>query len=106
MTERALASKAMLQPETTAVRSERASDLQQGLDYLFCQECMHHGPCVRLGTGSWAVQCSRCVGECGLCSCGASGHCQGEHGDAVETHMYVAGGERRTFTSDEEIPHV
>ncbi len=93
-------------PANSANNAERAVELQQGLDYLFCRECLQHVPCIRLGSGTWAVQCSRCAGECGLCSCGASGQCQGEHGETVETHLYVAGGERRNFTSDEEISHV
>ncbi len=63
--------------------------LLPGVDYLYCPECGHHVGCIRLQPGVWEVQCPRCVGECGLCSCSAIGACYGKDGAPVQTHMYV-----------------
>ena len=65
--------------------------LQPNVDYLYCCECGRHVPSIRLETGIWEVQCPRCIGECGLCSCSAHGICQGKDGSPVQTHMHVAG---------------
>ncbi len=66
--------------------------LRPGVDYLYCDECGHHAPCTRLQPGVWEVQCSRCIGECGLCACRLTGSCLGKDKTPVQTHMYVAGG--------------
>lgn len=65
--------------------------LQPNVDYFYCGECGRHVACIRLEPGLWEVQCPRCVGECGLCSCSANGICQGKDGSPVQTHMHVAG---------------
>ena len=64
--------------------------LLPGVDYLYCPECGHHVGCIRLQRGVWEVQCPRCVGECGLCGCSATGACFGKDGAPVQTHMYVS----------------
>ncbi len=64
-------------------------DLQPKIDYIFCDECQEHVPCVRLEPGVWEVQCPRCVGECALCGCHLSGYCFGKGKVPVQTHMYV-----------------
>lgn len=63
--------------------------LQPDVDYLYCRECGRHVASIRLEAGVWEVQCPRCVGECGLCSCAANGICLGRGGSPVQTHMYV-----------------
>ncbi len=40
------------------------NELQQNVDYFYCDECKKHIPCIRLEPGVWEVQCARCVGEC------------------------------------------
>ena len=65
--------------------------LLPGVDYLYCADCGHHVGAIRLQTGVWEVQCPRCVGECGLCSCKTTRECRGRAGVAVGTHMYVVG---------------
>jgi hypothetical protein len=65
------------------------------VDYLYCEECGHHVPCIRLEPGVWEVQCSRCVGQCGLCSCRSTGSCFGKEKSPVQTHMYVADFEKK-----------
>ncbi len=69
--------------------------LQPGVDYLYCPECGHHVPSIRLQPGVWELQCPRCVGECGLCSCRTQGACVGKGGAPVPTHMYVADNPKR-----------
>ena len=64
--------------------------LQRKVDYLYCQACERHVPCVRLQAGVWEVQCPRCAGECGLCGCFRIGHCVGPNGVPVQTHTFVA----------------
>jgi hypothetical protein len=64
-------------------------ELEPGVDYLYCAACRHHVPCIRLQPGVWEVQCSHCVGACGLCSCQTTGVCHGKNGALVLTHMYV-----------------
>lgn len=64
--------------------------LQPKVDYLYCEECARHVPSIRLQPGVWEVQCSRCVGECGLCSCRKTGSCTGKDGARVQAHTYVA----------------
>lgn len=79
-------------------RAERSEDeillnpqqLLPRVDYLYCPECGHHVGCTRLQAGVWEVQCPRCVGDCGLCSCITAGKCLGQDGFPVQTHMYVA----------------
>ncbi len=66
-----------------------AGTMQPGVDYIYCRECRKHVPCVRLESGVWEVQCPRCVGECGLCSCHSTGVCVGKGKVPVRTHMYV-----------------
>lgn len=65
--------------------------LQPGVDYLYCPDCGHHVGSIRLQPGVWEVQCSRCVGECGMCSCKTTGACHGKDGKPVQTHTYVSG---------------
>jgi hypothetical protein len=65
--------------------------LRPGVDYLYCDDCGHHVACIRLQPGVWEVQCSRCVGECGLCACRRTGSCLGKGKTPVQTHMYVVG---------------
>ena len=65
--------------------------LLPGVDYLYCADCGHHVGSIRLQPGVWEVQCSRCVGECGLCGCKATGACHGKDGTPVQTHTYVSG---------------
>jgi hypothetical protein len=72
--------------------------LQPNVDYFYCGECGRHVACIRLEPGLWEVQCPRCVGECGLCSCSANGICQGKDGSPVQTHMHVAGESSRRRT--------
>jgi hypothetical protein len=64
--------------------------LLPGVDYLYCSDCGHHVGSIRLQPGVWEVQCSRCVGECGMCSCKTAGTCHGKDGTAVQTHTYVS----------------
>ncbi|MFI5112157.1 MAG: hypothetical protein ACHP9S_05010 [Terriglobales bacterium] len=65
--------------------------LLPGVDYLYCSDCGHHVGSIRLQPGVWEVQCSRCVGECGLCGCKTTGTCHGKDGVPVQTHTYVSG---------------
>jgi hypothetical protein len=65
-------------------------DLRQGVDYLYCNECERHVACIPLEGDTWEVQCSRCVGECGLCSCRTAKRCLGKDGAPVDTHIHVA----------------
>ena len=64
--------------------------LQPHVDYLYCGECGHHVPCIRLEEGVWEVQCPRCVGLCGLCSCLTTGACLSKGQTHAPTHVYVA----------------
>ena len=64
-------------------------ELRQNVDYIYCEECKKHVPCVRLEPGVWEVQCPRCVGECALCGCHLAGYCFGKGKVPVRTHMYV-----------------
>ncbi len=64
-------------------------ELQPNIDYFYCEECQKHVPCVRLEAGVWEVQCPRCVGECGLCSCYLAGFCFGKGRAPAMKHMYV-----------------
>ena len=63
---------------------------REGVDYLWCDECHKHVPSIRLQPGVWEVQCPRCIGECGLCSCKLKGRCVGGQGDPVQSHLYIA----------------
>ncbi len=65
-------------------------ELQRKVDYLFCERCGTHVPCIRLRPGVWEVQCPRCVGDCGLCRCSQLGQCVGSNGVPVPTHTFVA----------------
>ena len=65
--------------------------LLPGVDYLYCPDCGHHVGSIRLPTGVWEVQCSRCVGECGWCGWETTGTCHGKDGAPVQTHTYVSG---------------
>ncbi len=69
-------------------------DLRQGVDYLYCDVCGRHIPCMPLEGDTWEVQCPRCVGECGLCSCRTAKQCLGRDGAPVDTHLHVARGGR------------
>jgi len=62
---------------------------QPTIDYIYCEECGKHVPCVRLEPGVWEVQCANCVGECGLCGCHLVGYCFGKGKSPVRMHMYV-----------------
>jgi hypothetical protein len=64
-------------------------ELKHDVDYIYCQECKHHVPCIRVEPGVWEVQCPRCVGECALCGCHLAGYCFGQGKVPVQTHMYV-----------------
>ena len=64
--------------------------LLPGVDYLYCPDCGHHVGSIRLQPGVWEVQCSRCVGECGLCGCKMTGTCHGKDGAPVQTHTFVS----------------
>jgi hypothetical protein len=64
--------------------------LRPGTDYLYCSECQRHVPCEPLEGDVWEVQCSRCVGECGLCSCRISGECLDKDGSRVQFHIHTA----------------
>ena len=65
------------------------TQLQLKIDYFYCDECEKHVPCICLEPGVWEVQCSRCVGECGLCSCHLASYCFGKGNVPAQTHMYV-----------------
>ena len=77
------------QPET-GEHVLNPQQLMPGMDYLYCPDCAHHVGSIRLQPGVWEVQCSRCVGECGLCTCKTMGSCQGKDGNPVQTHTYVS----------------
>ena len=64
-------------------------ELKQNVDYIYCEECKHHVPCIRVEPGVWEVQCPRCVGECALCGCHLAGYCFGQGKTPVPKHMYV-----------------
>ncbi len=64
--------------------------LQPQMDYLYCAECSRHVPCVRLPGGVWEVQCPRCAGECGLCSCLETGTCVSKGDVKAPTHVFIA----------------
>lgn len=68
----------------------RTQELRRGVDYLYCDDCGRHVACIPLENDTWEVQCSRCVGECGLCSCRTARQCLGKDGTPVDTHMHVA----------------
>ncbi len=55
----------------------RATELEAGVDYFYCQPCDVHVPCVQLGPGEWEVQCPHCEGTCGLCDCSLRDRCFG-----------------------------
>lgn len=80
-------------PQTEGQVLLNPQQLLPGMDYLYCPDCGHHVGCIRLQPGVWEVQCSRCVGECGLCDCKSSGACHGKNGAPVQTHTYVSGQE-------------
>ena len=63
--------------------------LQPKIDYFYCDECEKHVSCVGLDPGVWEVQCTKCVGECGLCGCHLAGYCLGQGNVPVRTHMHV-----------------
>jgi hypothetical protein len=65
------------------------SGLQARVDYIYCDECEKHVPCVRLEPGVWEVQCPECVGECALCSCHLVGYCIGKGSTPAKTHMFL-----------------
>lgn len=65
-------------------------ELQQKVDYLYCDECGQHMACIRLEPGVWEVQCPRCVAKCGLCSCRSTGSCFTKGRVPVQTHMFIA----------------
>ena len=75
----------------------RFGELQHNVDYIYCEECRKHVPCMRLEPGVWEVQCPRCVGECALCGCHLAGYCFGKGKVPVKTHMFVVSGGRRTL---------
>jgi hypothetical protein len=60
---------------------------QPGVDYIYCEECQVHVPCIPLEPGVWEVQCPRCVGECALCHCHLSTHCFGRGGVPIELRV-------------------
>lgn len=59
------------------------------VDYIYCDECQTHVPCVRLEPGVWEVQCPRCVGECAVCGCHLADYCFGQNDIAGRIHMRV-----------------
>jgi hypothetical protein len=67
-------------------------ELRPGTDYLYCSECGRHVACAPLEGDVWEVQCSKCVGECGLCSCRVSGRCLDKSGSRVQFHIHIARG--------------
>ncbi|MGH9524909.1 MAG: hypothetical protein ACRD3E_20480 [Terriglobales bacterium] len=76
-------------PEENGPALLNPKQLLPGVDYLYCAECRQHVGAIRLQAGVWEVQCPRCVGECGLCSCKTTQVCRGTGGVDVGTHMYV-----------------
>jgi hypothetical protein len=64
-------------------------ELQQKVDYFYCDECKTHVPCIRLEPGVWEVKCSRCVGECALCGCHLSNYCFGKGSAPVQMRLRV-----------------
>ena len=77
-------------PEENDAGLLNPQQLLPGVDYLYCAECGHHIGSIRLQPGVWEIQCPRCVGECGLCSCSTTQVCRGKGGMNAGTHMYVA----------------
>ena len=65
------------------------SELQLKVDYLYCITCDLHIPYIRLEASVWEVQCPRCVGQCGRCSCKTAGRCLGQ-GNLLYTHAQVS----------------
>ncbi len=59
------------------------------VDYIYCDECHTHVPCLRLEPGVWEVQCPRCIGECAVCGCHLADYCFGKNGVAARIHMRV-----------------
>ncbi len=83
-------------------------ELRPGVDYLFCETCGHHVACTPLEGDTWEVQCSRCVGECGLCSCRTAKQCLGKDGEPVDFHVHVARSARdpRSQSPNKEVRDV
>jgi hypothetical protein len=70
----------------------RLRQLGAGTDYFYCSECRRHVPCERLEGDTWEVQCSRCVGDCGLCDCNVTGEYRDKNGARVQFHIHIARG--------------
>lgn len=66
-----------------------AREMAPRVDYIYCDECDEHVPCLRLEPGVWEVQCPRCVGECAVCGCHLADYCFGSGGVAAKIHMRV-----------------
>ena len=64
-------------------------DMQEDVDYFYCQQCKKHVPCIRLEPGVWEVQCSECVGECAVCGCHLARYCFGKGGVHVQMRLRV-----------------
>ena len=57
------------------------------MDYIYCDECHEHVPCLRLEPGVWEVQCPQCVGECAVCGCHLADYCLGSSNVPARIHM-------------------
>ncbi len=77
--------------------------LQRRIDYLYCETCAQNVPCVALGNDTWEVQCSHCVGQCGLCAC--RGNATPRHETFFDPHIHVARGKREPHIPPTEVPH-
>jgi hypothetical protein len=65
------------------------AEMQQNVDYFYCEVCKIHVPCVRLEPGIWEVQCPNCVGECALCGCHLANHCFGQGSGPAQMRLRV-----------------
>lgn len=61
--------------------TEVVKKMESVYDYLYCERCDVHVPCLRVDDGWWEVECSGCVGECGVCNCHLQKYCFGSRGD-------------------------
>lgn len=72
------------------------AEMQQKVDYFYCDVCEVHVPCVRLEPGVWEVQCPKCVGECATCGCHLANHCFGNAIVPVQMRLRVVKSEPKT----------
>ncbi len=74
------------------------------VDYFYCGICGQHVPCIPLGHERWEVQCSQCVGDCGLCAC--HGHRRAAQAAvSPDPHVHVAQGKHERPIQPEEGKH-